>query len=309
MIASVPNGSRVRIAGWRRRLGLLAVAAVGALFAGRPPDAAAADPAAREVAASRVEVRLAAAATLLGVLADDAADAFATVRDAAAAVRSGPEDPGALYEEAEREWRQLERRVPGTTARLEEARPPDWCRTEAAVVLPLDATAAARVAEALEAAAPQASAIFRFRSATVAVLDRLGVTLAALERGEHRRAARAALDATDALDEAREAYRGLEAVMPTAAIWLDTTGTLIAAAAGLASARTAGDDATAAAADQAYRRAADGAPLADRALDVALAEGSAATTGPVLADAGRASDVMAERAAAVAGLAEGGVCR
>lgn len=149
----------------------------------------------------------------------------------------------------------------------------------------------ASISAQLRATGDAADAFADMRHASRSVLDQLRGALAAITRDD-RAAATSALDAaTAALAEVR-AWPGALATLP---FWTRTVHRLLRALRDVVAARVDGDAAAERHGLAAYRRAAQEASRADRALAIALSEGGGAVAQPALA---RLADAVGKVAAA-----------
>lgn len=312
MIGGAPlatAGSRARRPRrWVLLSGVLAVAVAAGLFSARPADPSRVDPAARAEIVATFQRRLVAPELALRALAARLDAALVAGRSASARILGGEADPGIAFADTAAAWRAAEPVASAAVRLLDSARQPAIC-PRSAELPSVDVAAFSEAASALATAGDRASTLFTMRRASERTLEALGETLAALERGEDPSALDHSRDARAHLDEVVAAYAGFEGVMPTASIWIETAGRLVDEARAMAEARSAGDATGAQQAAAAYEAAAADAPLADRALSVALSEGSAEVTGPPLARAGEVATAIADGAALVRSLADDGACR
>lgn len=267
--------------GSARAIGIVGALAMGVSLCLRPGVAAAADPAAEAARAGRLAELAERAVDRVGELSAALDGAREHARRGAAFVVSGDEDPApelvaaavaletgaATATAAQAAMRELS----GAMSAL--APPPD----------PPDLTVSAAtllgVAAQMRSAADAATVFAERRDATVETLTQLRDALAALDAGDLDRAATKLALARSARTE----VASWEAPPAELSLWLDTTGAMLGAADEILSAARAGDMTALEAAASAYRQAAAGAAVADRALALAISEGGAAVTAGALA--------------------------
>ena len=254
-------------------LGAVGVVVVAAVFAAQPvvPDQAWSEPDNRfrtDVLAAASELQLL-SVQLRGALgmANAAAERLAHPSGAAAPAFTAA---AMAVERAE---------GPATDAqrRLERLRAMDACA--ASTRLPDVALAAADLRETedrFREAAASSEPFALFRDSSALTLQRLEGALVALRDGDPELTLRRHAGAAAALDAARDAHGTLDVSMPTASIWFDVMGRVLAAVADMARAELNGDAAAADRAAAEYAEAGRAAPRADRARSVALAEGASA---------------------------------
>jgi hypothetical protein len=277
-------------------LGVGAALVLGLLFALRPADPAAADPAVASRLAAQIVDRARQADAALHRLAAQLDQAIDAARSGAAATVNGDEEPGQQLSagadslaaasvplgDSRRALAQL-----GDLLAAEGTSPPSLALT----VDDLDGVAAQ-----LRATAPAADAFAAMRHATADVLARLQQVLLALDRGEATVAREAAAAGLAQL----AGIRSWEARLDTISVWIDTTDALLASLRDVADAQLAHDVVAERAARRAYAAAAASASRADRARAIAISEGGGDVTSAALA----ATAALAERVdAAIAALA------
>jgi hypothetical protein len=279
--------------------GLLATLVLGVLLSLRPAAAATADPAADEARQGAIGD----AARVATLRVDELATVLAAARDAArrgsALVISGDRDPAPELLAAAAA---LEAGADGATRAQAAMHALDGIFTavrpgEDAPALSTTAATLLGIASQLRGSAAPATVFVERRRASQRVLSALGDALAALERGDLQAAEGALASAHDA-----QAIVGAWEEPPAElSIWLATTTAMLDAVDRIVAALRVGDEAAATAAGAEYRKAADQAGLADRALTLAISEGGAAVTAaPLLRLARALEDVASTRDALAA---------
>jgi hypothetical protein len=256
-----------------RLAGYLGVLLLGAVLAARPAAADQADP---PTAAGRLAVLRAAADTAdegLDALIAQLQEAVDAGRRGSALTIAGNQAPAPDFEAA------AAAAARAADMAISVERIAVWLDTLLAAVAPTFGTlpdgpgAVAVEAFGLQmTAAAQASGPFvARRHAADDTLAALADALAALNHDD----ATSALAALDRADAARAVVARWEEPPSVLPYWLDTTGGMLAAARRIADATIAGDEAAAARAGHAYRRAAEQAGRADTALALAMTESGA----------------------------------
>lgn len=154
----------------------------------------------------------------------------------------------------------------------------------------------ATIAAELRTAAAGADAAADLRTGTTRLLEALDDARAALASGD----VAGAREATDLASAEHASLSAVATAPETLPLWLDATGAMITVVTTLIDATEAGDLDAIAAAQADLAALAEEAGSADRALDIALADAAAASTGPALA---RLATSVAEVADAVAAVA------
>ena len=189
--------------------------------------------------------------------------------------------------------------VQRAVAALERAR---RARDPGAAPLPAPVTEAelAGIADGLRAAGPSADAAAEMRSLATRLLERLEAARVALRDGRFD----AARDAAAGARADHEAVSGARVGSETLPVWLAATDAIISAVTRLIDATEAGDSDAAAAATRELAELAGEAAVADRALDVAVAEAADAASREPLARLGAAVAAMEGLRAALDASAE-----
>lgn len=268
-------------------LGVGGALVLGLLFAQRPADPAAADPATASQLDAAIVAQAAEADATLHRLKEQLERAIDAGRGGAAATVAGDDAPGTqltaaadLLAGAAAPLRDAHDSL-GRLAGLLAARP----TPPPALSLTVDELDAA--AAQLRSTAPAADAFAAMRRATGDVLGRLQDALVALD-GDQPSAARAAAGAgLERLDDVRP----WESRLDTISIWIDTTDALLRSLRNVADAELEHDVAAEREARQAYATAAQSASRADRARAIAISEGGGNVTSAALA----ASAALLER--------------
>lgn len=285
---------------------MLAIAGVGALFALRPADPDAADPAGEAARAAEVRGRAAAARDTLFAFDRELDTAVGELRAGAGHVAAGEAElAGDALKMAARAVEESAGDLAAAQSVL--SRLERWRACPAGELRVGDADLE-RVAGEVRAAIPLATAVAAVRRNADETINGLAAAVAALDRGEVAVAADRHAEARDALARARTAHDGVRSLMPTAAAWFETAAELVDRLGDVIDATVAGDGAAAEAAGAAYAAAGERAAPADRALAVALADASASVLGPPQAELANLRRVVGAAAARVGEIAEAGTC-
>ena len=266
--------------GPRPAIGMLAAIALGLLLALRPGAADRASPATEAERAGHAADTARDAIAALDRLAGVVDRAIGDARTGSALVISGSESPGPRLEAAATA---LETGSGIGAAAVEAVR--DLAATlhaaspeAAAPQLVLGPADLLSIASQLRQSAEAAGPFVERRRAAEATLQSMATAIAALSADQPAEAMRA-IAAARTTRAVVAAWRGAS---PELAVWLNTTGEMLAAGQRIADALVADDADAAAAGGEAYRVAADHAAAADRALALSIAEvGSAITATPL----------------------------
>lgn len=285
-----------------RFAGVLAITLLGGLLTLRPAIAAAADPALAELRARGAADTAAVAASAVDALGAVIDSAIAGARRGSALIIAGTDPPevplrtaaGAL-EAGSGTMADAAGALSVLAGTLAAVRP-----GEDAPRLEVTSTDLLGIASQLRASADAAEPFVARRQAAEATLASLATALVALT--DDRPA-----EATTAIATARAARTNVaswEGAPPELAVWLNTTGSMLAAAQQIADALEADDPDAAAAAGEVYRAAAQQAAAADRALALSIAEQGSAIAGTPLQRLARASQAVKDARAMIASIAE-----
>lgn len=267
-------------------LGLVAIVATAAIFSLSPADPIPGGQPSPEADDDGAVARARVADDALAELERELEAARQAARRGSAALDDGDEvDPASELESAaghldgsvpllERAIRELGQLGPGPGCA---ASPPP------APTIDLRAADLREAADGFRAAANAAEPVLALRRASEATLLHLRSALAALELRALSTASGAHREAERELAAARAAYADIAADAPTLATWLETAEQMVGAVGEMAAAMAAGDQERIDAAADDYRRAAESAGVADRALAIGLAESAAAVTDRPLA--------------------------
>ena len=286
-------------------LGLLAIVATAAIFSLRPADPTPGAERSPDPGGEAAAARARAADDALAELQRELEAARQAARRGSAALGDGEdEDPAVELESAaghlDASVELLERAI-DDLAQLE-ASPGCAATPPPAPSIDLRAADLREAADGFRAAADAAEPVLTLRRASEATLLHLRSALAALELRALSTASGAHREAERQLAAARAAYADLAADAPTLVTWLDTADQMLGAVGEMAAAMAARDQERIDAAGDDYRRAAESAGVADRALAIGLAESAAAVTDGPLAMVGGVSREVDRARAAVAPL-------
>ena len=249
---------------------------LGALLAARPAPAAAADP---PTASARQATLRAVADEADHALDDLIAQLEVAIDDGrrgTALIQDGDQDPGPAFDEAASATRSAAALAGMATAAI--ARLDAVLQSVGPAHRPLPpgpTSSLTAIAEQLASSGAAGGPFVERRLAAGATLTALAEALESLEDDDPRAALEALARAEASLATVAE-WPLPPAVLP---LWLETTGAMVAAARGIAQATISQDPAAAAAAADAYRRAAEEARRADTALALAIAEAGSSLAG------------------------------
>ena len=267
-------------------LGLLAIVATAAIFSLGPADPTPGGERSPEPDDDAAVGRARAADDALAELERQLEAARQAARRGSAALGDGDEeDPASEFESAaghlDASVELLERAI-HELGQLE-AGPACAASPPPAPTIDLRAADLREVADGFRTAADAVEPVLALRRASEATLLHLRSALAALELRALSTASSAHREAERELGVARAAYADVAADAPTLATWLDTAEQMVGAVGEMAAAMAAGDQQRIDAAADDYRRAAESAGVADRALAIGLAESAAGVTDRPLA--------------------------
>lgn len=254
-------------------LATIVVLGVAALFGGRAPGAAQADPPRTARQAAALSAALATAETAVASLESQLRQALDDARGGAALVLDGDAPPDARFDAAALTLEMAGPSIIAARRALREAERLGSSRVPpiAMPALPIDEADVARLGAELRATGTTAASVAALRHASDSVLQDLELALAAAAGGRPDAIARAVASARAGMVTVEQ----WAATLPTLVVWASGMRALLDALDGIATALDGGDAAALAAAHDAYLAATQEASRADRGRAIALADAAA----------------------------------
>lgn len=258
-------------------LATIAVLGVAALFGGRAPNAAQADPPRAAHHATALSAALVGADAAIAALEAQLGEALGDARGGAALVLDGDAPPDERFDAAALAMEMAGPPIVAARQALREVERLGSSRVPPIAVpaLPIDEADAARLGAELRASGTTAASVASLRHASDAALSDLELALAAAADGRPDDIARAVASGRAGL----ATFAEWNATLPTLTVWTGGMRDLLDALDGIATALRSGDAAALAAAHDAYAVATQEASRADRGRAIALADAAASIGG------------------------------